>query len=331
MEKVGKGFSLAFFLLISFFCQADDLLEPKAGAEAVSHSPNPYPAIARLDWRDDGFKRLIADVEANRRKVFLRERYRQGDLRENTLSIAETLTFYRYVPLEGENIFSIAARCSIPYWTLASLNNLSNEGMLEAGKPFLVASAPGIFVPEEPDSDLAMLLASSRMPQPDDSSIALAVDGQAFIFFPGEKYNATEMAFFLNTGFRFPLKSYRLTSSFGMRKNPVTGNMRLHQGIDLAAPAGTEVYAAAGGVVTEVGSDPVYGNYIIIKHNNNWASLYGHLQKSLVDLRANVRSGTLIGLVGSTGQSTGPHLHFELQQNGKAQDPDKFLFRQSGR
>jgi murein DD-endopeptidase MepM/ murein hydrolase activator NlpD len=116
-----------------------------------------------------------------------------------------------------------------------------------------------------------------------------------------------------------------------MRKNPVTGNMRVHQGLDLAAPLGTEVYAAGNGIVTEVGNDPVYGIYIIIKHNDNWASLYGHLQKTLVSLRMNVKSGTIIGLVGSTGQSTGPHLHFELRQNGKARDPDKYLFLPGGR
>jgi murein DD-endopeptidase MepM/ murein hydrolase activator NlpD len=115
-----------------------------------------------------------------------------------------------------------------------------------------------------------------------------------------------------------------------MRKNPVTGNMRLHQGLDLAAPAGTEVYAAGDGVVTEIGKDSIYGNYIIIKHSGNWASLYGHLQKIGTSLHSAVKSGMLIGWVGSTGQSTGPHLHFELQQNGKARDPDKYLFLPGG-
>jgi len=101
--------------------------------------------------------------------------------------------------------------------------------------------------------------------------------------------------------------------------------------VDLAAPAGTEVYAAGSGIVTETGDDPVYGIYIIIKHNNDWASLYGHLQKTAIGLRSNVKSGTLIGWVGTTGQSTGPHLHFELRHNGKARDPDKFLFLPGGR
>jgi murein DD-endopeptidase MepM/ murein hydrolase activator NlpD len=116
-----------------------------------------------------------------------------------------------------------------------------------------------------------------------------------------------------------------------MTVNPVTGNLRFHEGLDLAAPAGTEVYAAAGGIVTEVGSDPIYGNFVVIRHDGNWASLYGHLQRTAVTLRMNVKSGMLIGWVGSTGQSTGPHLHFELRQNGMARDPDKYLFMPGGR
>jgi murein DD-endopeptidase MepM/ murein hydrolase activator NlpD len=95
--------------------------------------------------------------------------------------------------------------------------------------------------------------------------------------------------------------------------------------VDLAAPTGTEVYAAGGGIVTEVGMNRWLGNYVIIKHSDNWESVYGHLHKTGINEQANVVAGTLIGWVGSTGYSTGPHLHFELRQNGVARDPDPFL------
>jgi murein DD-endopeptidase MepM/ murein hydrolase activator NlpD len=149
---------------------------------------------------------------------------------------------------------------------------------------------------------------------------------ERFLYIPGADFSPTERAFFLQTGFRYPLKSYRLSSPFGPRVNPVTGNFRVHQGLDLAAPMGSEVFAARDGEVVEMGTDPVYGNYIIIRHGENWASLYGHLSKFETALRNRVRSGSLIGRVGSTGQSTGPHLHFELRQNGRAQDPGRLLF-----
>jgi murein DD-endopeptidase MepM/ murein hydrolase activator NlpD len=330
MGKCGKGFTLAFFL-ISFLCHAEETV---TGAEPQGQD---YPLIARLDWRDQGFKRLMADVEANRRRVFMRDKSRRDESRESADAIANSLTMYRYVPAGNDNIFSLAARCNIPYSTLASLNRLNHPTMIETGKALLLPSAPGVFVPQEPQFDLEYLLASNHLPPSGGDSAMLTVEGKAgeagivFHFFPGYEFNATERAFFLNTGFRFPLRSYRLTSGYGIRQNPVTGNMRLHQGVDLAAPAGTEVYATANGVVTEIGQDPVYGNYIVIKHGDNWASLYGHLQKIGTRLHSTVKSGTLIGWVGSTGQSTGPHLHFELRQNGKARDPDKYLFLPGGR
>ena len=310
MGKIGKGLTLAFFLC-SIVCHAQE-----TGSGAA------FPPIARLDSRDDGYKQFIADVEINRRRVHNRGR-------ETAAALAGSLTVYQYTPREGEDIFFLAARCNIPYSALVSLNRLSHPSMLEAGKPLLLPSVPGIFIPKEPRTDLERLLASSRAVT-EENSVALTV-GAAFYFFPGDEFGATERAFFLNTGFRFPLKNYRLTSGFGMRQNPVTGNMRVHQGLDLAAPMGTEVYAAGDGVVTEVGDDPVYGNYIVIKHGGGWVSLYGHLQRIGVALQSSVKSGMLIGWVGSTGQSTGPHLHFELRQDGKARDPDKFLFLPSGR
>jgi murein DD-endopeptidase MepM/ murein hydrolase activator NlpD len=284
-----------------------------------------------LNRRDENFKRLISDVEANRRRVFNREKSHNDANRESADDIARALTIYRYVPNEEDTILSLAARCSIPYSALASVNRLNNSAMFESGKTVLIPSAPGIFVPKEPKSDIELLLASSRFPPSQEDAAELLMNGVGFIFFPGKEYDTTERAFFLNTGFRFPLRTYRLTSAFGMRRNPFSGNMRFHQGVDLAAPAGTEVQAVGDGIVTEIGNDPVYGNYIIIRHSNNWVSFYGHLQKAGIALRTNVKSGTIIGWVGSTGQSTGPHLHFELRQNGKARDPDKFLFLPSGR
>jgi murein DD-endopeptidase MepM/ murein hydrolase activator NlpD len=329
MGKHGKGLALAFFL-ISLLCHAED-------TNGNTQGVGTFPLINQLDRRDEFFKQYLADVEANRRRVFNQERYRNGNYGENAQAIVDFLTIYQYIPHEGESLLSLAARCSIPYSTLASLNRINHPSMVEKGKPLLLPSAPGLFVPQDPESDLERLLASSRFPQADGKSASLIISekpgnqGNSYYYYPGGEFNATERAFFLNTGFRFPLRSYRLTSGYGMRVNPVTGNLRFHEGVDLAAPAGTEVYAAANGIVTEVGADPIYGNYVVIRHDGNWASLYGHLQKAAVTLRMNVKSGMLIGWVGSTGQSTGPHLHFELRQNGMARDPDKYLFMPGGR
>jgi murein DD-endopeptidase MepM/ murein hydrolase activator NlpD len=288
-----------------------------------------FPLINRLNGQDTGFKQYIADVEINRQRIFNRER--RG---ESPAALAEALTIYRYTPLEGEDMFSLAARCNIPYAALASLNRIHHPALLETGVPLLLPSCPGVFIPREPSSDLERLLAASRLSERDTGAVSLAINrgrgAETFFFYPGADFSPTERAFFLNAGFRFPLRVFTLTSAYGPRQNPVTGSLRLHAGLDLAAPAGSEVFAVGDGTVTEIGEDAIYGIYIIIKHGESWASLYGHLQKTETTLRSIVRSGTLIGRVGSTGQSTGPHLHFELRQNGQARDPGKLLFQAGG-
>jgi murein DD-endopeptidase MepM/ murein hydrolase activator NlpD len=295
------------------------------------------PLIGRLGYGDTVFRQYLEDMESARRRLFNRQR--NG---ESAGTLAEALTIYRYALQKEDDIFSVAARCNVPYAALATLNRLTHPSGLESLEYILIPSSPGIFIPQEPVSDIEMLLLSARDGRPEDQRAAISVreaapgkasapgragEGEAgtFLFYPGDDFNPTERIFFLNSGFRFPLRSYRLTSSFGMRQNPVTGRYRLHEGLDLAAPEGTEVFAVRDGVVSESGYSPVYGNYVIVRHGNDWTSLYGHLSKIEITLRQELRSGSLIGRVGSTGQSTGPHLHFELRRDGRAQDPGKYL------
>jgi len=284
-----------------------------------SHAQNngniSFPAIKRLDAGDTGFKQYISDVESNRKRL--------ASLRGRILEAAEYLTIYQYTPRDEEDIFFLAARCNIPYSSLASLNRFNNPLSLERGKSVLLPSCPGIYIPENIRTDLEKLTGAARLSSQESVKIKINMAGitETFNFFPGADYSPSERAFFLNSGFRFPLKFFRVTSDFGMRANPVTGNVGMHQGVDLAAPEGTEVFAAADGVVTYTGYDPVYGNYVVISHSERWTSLYGHLQIIETVLRTNVKSGSLIGRVGSTGQSTGPHLHFELRQDGKPLNP----------
>ncbi|MDR0561905.1 MAG: M23 family metallopeptidase [Spirochaetaceae bacterium] len=283
--------------------------------------PQRFPVISRLHSSDIGFKQYQSDVESARRRIA--NISRTGNSSE---SIAEYLTVYVYTPTADDTLLTLAARCNIPYAGIATLNRIAHQSGLDPKKPLLLPSTPGLFIPEQPESDLEQLLASSRLAIP--GGVVITIDKERFRFFPGADFNPTERVFFFHSGFRYPLRSYRLTSDFGPRINPITGDFRNHNGLDLAAPAGTEVYAVREGVVTEIGEDAVYGNYIIIRHSDGWASLYGHLSKIETALRRSVKSGTLIGRVGSTGQSTGPHLHFELRQNGKAQDPGKYLFKE---
>jgi murein DD-endopeptidase MepM/ murein hydrolase activator NlpD len=305
--QLGKGLPLAFFLLLlclPFF---------KAGAD--------FPLIRRLDPTDTGFRQFSSDVEANRRRLAVVASRQTLDI--SAQGLAEHLTIYQYTVRPEEDLFFLAARSNIPYSALASLNRINNPAGIEAGKTILLPSCPGIFIPSNSQSDLEIIISAARAHAQGSVELKIRIAGttQTFLFFPGADFTPTERAYFLNSGFRFPLRNFRVTSSFGIRNDPFHGHLSMHQGIDLAAPEGTEVYAIADGVVTAAGFDPVYGNYVIISHSNRWTSLYGHLQIIETTLRSDVRSGTLIGRVGSTGQSTGPHLHFELRQDGRAFDP----------
>ena len=114
-------------------------------------------------------------------------------------------------------------------------------------------------------------------------------------------------------------------SDFGYRRHPILGTVRLHAGIDIGAPDGSDVYAAKGGEVILAGWNGGYGNCVMIQHDGGVVTLYGHMSAIYVSEGQNVAQGTVVGAVGSTGLSTGPHLHFETIVDGGHQNPLLFV------
>jgi murein DD-endopeptidase MepM/ murein hydrolase activator NlpD len=128
--------------------------------------------------------------------------------------------------------------------------------------------------------------------------------------------------------FEWPVPdSYRITSHFGLRVDPFTGARSGHNGTDIGAPQGTTIVAASGGIVILAEYVRGYGNTVIIDHGNNVRTLYGHIRNGGIKVNAgnSVKKGQKIAEIGSTGRSTGPHLHFEVHENGKQTDPMKYL------
>lgn len=114
---------------------------------------------------------------------------------------------------------------------------------------------------------------------------------------------------------------YYISSSFAYRKHPVTGKWSHHTGNDIPASSGTEIHVAKDGIVTDVGKNSVYGNYILVSHGNGYSTFYAHMKSAaIVKEGAKVTKGQVIGYVGTTGWSTGNHLHFELRINGERAD-----------
>lgn len=122
-----------------------------------------------------------------------------------------------------------------------------------------------------------------------------------------------------------PVNAGYNSSSFGWRVDPFTGKMAMHEGLDFMAEVGTPIYAAAGGIVAQAESTPDYGNIIKVDHGSGLETRYAHISRLLVKTGDRVEKGQLIAEVGSTGRSTGAHLHFEVRLNGVALDPRKYL------
>ncbi|MAF95468.1 MAG: peptidase M23 [Rhodospirillaceae bacterium] len=124
---------------------------------------------------------------------------------------------------------------------------------------------------------------------------------------------------------RTPIDGARLSSGFGRRRHPILGYTKLHRGVDFAAPRGTPIYAAGNGVVVRSGRNGAYGKYIRIRHNSRYSTAYAHMRA--IDRSARrgkrVKQGQIIGTVGSTGRSTGPHLHYEILAGGVRTNPMK--------
>lgn len=275
-----------------------------------------YPEIRSLNNSDPVFRQHQAGVNE----------YHRAAARNST---QPPLMVYQIQPRENDNLLSIAARFSLPYSALASLNRLSSPEIPADKEHLLVPSMPGLFIPDEPETDLEFMLVQRDNAPATPVQIRVSGTPVSFRFQPGEDFSSSERLAFLRALFRSPLLEFRVSSPYGFRRSPFTGAMSFHNGVDLVAPRGANVHAARSGEVIETGYDAVYGRYVLLQHGDGYETLYGHLDSIVVDLGMQVRTGAVIGKVGSSGLSTGAHLHFEIKMNGVPRDPMQLLPRYS--
>ena len=122
-----------------------------------------------------------------------------------------------------------------------------------------------------------------------------------------------------------PSPGHSVSSTFGVRKDPLLGSPALHSGMDFRAPMGSEARVTAPGTVVSAGWNGGYGRMVEVEHADGFTTRYGHLSKILVKKGQQLSAGDIVGKVGSTGRSTGPHLHYEVRRNGEALNPSRFL------
>jgi murein DD-endopeptidase MepM/ murein hydrolase activator NlpD len=270
-----------------------------------------YPEIKLLNTDDILFRQIQDDIEKFNRAEAL-----------NDLEGIPALLFFKYDKKPDEDLFFLSARFNLPYETLSTLNRVDNKNDFNALNTIIIPNLPGLFVAEEPENELEKIMISWRNTEGLVPVAVLNGNNRASLYFyPGERFHSVERAYFLQILFRFPLPDGEITSRYGFRENPFSGHQEFHQGIDIAAPVGTDVLAAREGTVTTVDWDDGLGNYIIITHSGGYQTVYGHLSEVDVSLNQDVYSAMIIGKVGNTGYSTGPHLHFEIRKEGDSRDP----------
>ncbi len=246
-------------------------------------------------------------------------------------SYKEPVTYTEYTVKAGDSISVISRDAGLSnISTLIAVNGISNVRYLREGQKLKIPSMDGLVHRVAAGETVEGLSVKYRTPVEDIldandlDSYALTVGQELFI--PGAKMDSTSLQRAMGELFAWPITAeYRISSRFGARKDPITGADSYHTGIDLACPTGTAVKASMSGTVAKAGWSNVFGNYVIIKHIDGYQTLYGHLSKIKTKKGAFVNQGELIGLVGSTGYSTGPHLHFTVYKNGKLVNPSTLL------
>jgi murein DD-endopeptidase MepM/ murein hydrolase activator NlpD len=126
------------------------------------------------------------------------------------------------------------------------------------------------------------------------------------------------------------LPNPRVTSGFGWRKDPITGRREFHAGVDIPGPPGTGILAPAGGVVLKKGHDKWLGRFLVLQHDEDTKTVYGHLKTVLVDRGSVVARGQTLGFMGNTGMSTSHHLHYSVIVNQRAVDPAQYMLDMGG-
>lgn len=270
------------------------------------------PALKNLDYENPDLKLLRDDIKHNL-KVSKSAKAKEP---------IRSLRFVKYTVKEKDTFFVIMARTGMDIDTLSSVNSLSSPQDIYAGMVLYIPNMRGVYDTESfPFNEEGRVRLAEKYRLRED----LLLEDKHFRkewFVPGKTLGRIEKTFFYGLAFTLPLKEGYFSSGYGSRKDPFTKKKTFHGGIDIAAPEGTDVHSSADGEVIFAGKKGGYGNLVVVKHILGFETRYGHLSEFSVKKGQRVRKREKIAEVGSTGRSTGPHLHFEVRRFNKNQKPE---------
>lgn len=242
-------------------------------------------------------------------------------------SFSQPVSYQIYKVRSGDTISGIAKKFGLRnISTLISVNDIGNVRQLCAGQKLRIPSIDGVIYTVKKGDSLNTITTKNKIKLEElldvnELTSETLTAGQQ-LFLPGVGLDAITLKNAMGDLFKLPISAkFRWTSPYGNRIDPISQVKAFHTGTDMACPTGTPILASMSGKVTFTGINRVYGNYVIIDHGNGYQTLYAHMSKIIATKGQWVSQGTRIGLVGSTGYSTGPHLHFTVYKNGKLVDP----------
>jgi len=254
-----------------------------------------------------------------------------ADAPVNLYKYTQPVTYQNYKVQNGDTISGITKKFGLTnISTLISVNDIGNVRQLAAGQKLKIPSIDGIVYSVKAGDSLEKItkaynVSLNTLLDVNELNSEVLTAGQ-LLFLPGVSLDSKTLKTAMGDKFIMPISAkFRWSSPYGKRIDPIAGVSSFHTGTDMACPTGTPILAAMSGKISNTGTNRVYGNYVIIDHGNGYQTLYAHMSKIIATKGQWVSQGTRIGLVGSTGYSTGPHLHFTVYKNGKMVDPMSVL------
>lgn len=250
---------------------------------------------------------------------------RPGQEEEPKTELPE-LYYFTHIVKQGDMVGIIAKEFGVSQDAIISLNKLRNTRTLQIGQILKIPSINGILYTAKKGDTPEKIADQYRISL---EKVALAnniadntIAPGAVLFLPDAKLDWVTIQEINGDLFRKPLRGrYYISSRYGWRDNPFSGKRTFHNGIDMATSQGTPIYAALDGQVIRTGYDVTYGNYVIVSHHSGYQTMYAHMHTILTTRGKHVTTGTRIGTVGNTGQSTGSHLHFTVYKNRSTINP----------
>ena len=244
-------------------------------------------------------------------------------------AVSSIITYQTYRVKSGDMIGFIADAFDVTQDTIISVNNIKQSRLIQPGQYLKIPSMPGIIYTVKKNGETPATIAEKYKVNADKCASAnyVSLDTElkagTSLFVPDAELDWATRQEINGDLFKKPLHArYWLSSNYGWRDSPFNpGKRTFHGGLDMAVASGTPIYAALDGTVTAVGFNATYGNYVIITHHSGYKTLYGHMKSTACRKGNFVYTNTVIGYVGSTGMSTGPHLHFTVYKNGKTINP----------